>query len=56
MKVTDELLEVLELELVGNKYTIKKNGYYVYKTKLPEDAKELIDSIFGYICKTCKTK
>ena len=46
MKVTDELLEVLELKLIGNKYVIEKNGYYVYKTKLPEDAKESRNLLF----------
>ncbi len=56
MKVTPELLEALDMKLEGNKYIIPKNGYYVYKGKLPESAKELLDSIFGYICKQCKTK
>lgn len=56
MKVTEELLTVLDMKLVGNKYIIERNGYYVYKSKLPEDAKELIDSILGYVCKQCKQK
>ena len=54
MKVTEELLETLDLKLEGNRYVIARNGYFVYKSKLPENAKELIDSIFGYICKQCK--
>lgn len=54
MKTTPELLEALGLEKKGNKYVNSRNNYFVYENKLPENAKDLIESMFGYICKTCK--
>ncbi len=56
MKVTPELLEALGLEKQGNRYINPRNKYFVYENKLPESAKDLIESMFGYICKTCKGK